>query len=568
MLDDWERRHIYDIELASTLHCGAGRASEIRLAHDAAWQTLQPQFVAQAAITPAEMQVFNAFHPARGNLYSCVLPGEVIYKCVEAISLGQIQPAQLPQIDHLVVDEFQDLNACDQQFVRQLSEQGATLFVAGDDDQSIYSFRHADPSGLVQFGATYPGSALYPLDDCFRCTPAVLRPAAQMITVNPQRVMKNPVSLYSTSNPPVNGLLQVWSYPSQQDEAHGIAESCQRLIQAGMEGQEDQLLILISDRGLQLDLIAQALGNLGLLYDPPPGAGLLDDEAIRAVHCLIRVIRDISSGVNDYVAHRALLGLLSGVGPTTAKTVADLCVDHNQNFHGLFYLLAIPHWLGGRAHNAVSRTTDLIQAIQAWTLDDTVGARRQDFADQLHSVFHGANQANAHVATWTALTDSLPDEMTLGELSEFFSSDTESDRRSILEVVTQRVGAAMPAPVQQPKRIRLLTMHGAKGLSGKVVFIPTLEQGIMPSSRAIQAAGLVIEQRRLFYVSVTRAMAACIISHATRHTGPAAFRLGQRPVVMLPRSQFLNEMQIPSINRVNGLTEQEAAQIFADVSNL
>jgi superfamily I DNA/RNA helicase len=335
-----------------------------------------------------------------------------------------------------------------------------------------------------------------------------------------------------------------------------------------MEGQEDQLLILISDRGLQLDLIAQALGNLGLLYDPPPGAGLLDDEAIRAVHCLIRVIRDISSGVNDYVAHRALLGLLSGVGPTTAKTVADLCVDHNQNFHALFYLPVIPHWLVGRARNAVSRTSDLIQAMQAWTLDDTVGARRQDFVDQLHSVFHGANQANAHVATWTALTESLPDEMTLGELSEFFSSDTESDRRSILEVVTQRLGAAMPAQVPQPKRIRILTMHGAKGLSGKVVFIPTLEQGIMPSSRAIQAAGLVIEQRRLFYVSVTRAMAACIISHATRHTGPTAFRLGQRPVVRLPRSQFLNEMQIPSVNRVNGLTEQEATQIFADVNNL
>lgn len=568
VLDDWERKHIYDVELASDLHSSAGRASEIRLAHDAAWQTLDPQFVDQAAITPAEMLIFNAHHPARGSLYSCVLPGEVIYKCVVAIRLGQIQEAQLPQIDHLIVDEFQDLNACDQEFVWRLARGNAALFVAGDDDQSIYSFRHADPSGLVRFDERYPGSAMHPLDDCFRCTPAVLGPAAQMIGVNPQRLAKNPISLYGTANPPVNGILRVWSYASQQDEANGIAESCHQLIQAGMAGQEDQLVILVSDRGLQLDLIAQALGNLGLLYDPPPGEGLLDDEGIRAVHCLIRFVRDISTGASDYVAHRALLGLLAGIGPATAKNVADLCVNHNQNFHNLFYLPVIPNWLAGRGRNAVTRVVAIIQTIQTWTLQDTINTRRQDFADLLLAIFQGSNQIAAHVAAWDALTESLPAEMTLEELFAFFSAANEADRRAILDVVNDRLGVPLPQQLAQPKRIRILTMHGAKGLSGKVVFIPSLEQGIMPSFRAIQAAGLVIEQRRLFYVSLTRAMAACLISHATRHTGPAAFRLRQQPVVMLPRSQYLNEMGVPSVNRENGLTPQEATHIAAEIGNL
>ncbi len=111
-------------------------------------------------------------------------------------------------------------------------------------------------------------------------------------------------------------------------------------------------------------------------------------------------------------------------------------------------------------------------------------------------------------------------------------------------------------------------MHGAKGLSGKVVFIPSVEQGIMPSFRAIQATGLLLEQRRLFYVSVTRAMAACIISHAALHTGANAFRLQNRAAVRLPRSQFLNEMGIPSANRAGGLTTVEAAAIVVDVGNL
>jgi hypothetical protein len=121
MLDDWEQKAIYDKELASTIGCSPSRAAEIRLAHDAQWQTLNPRYVNQAQITPAEILGFNAFHAARTNLYSCVLPGEVIYKCVQAIQQGALQLDALPQIDHLIVDEFQDLNACDQEFVRLLS---------------------------------------------------------------------------------------------------------------------------------------------------------------------------------------------------------------------------------------------------------------------------------------------------------------------------------------------------------------------------------------------------------------------------------------------------------------
>jgi DNA helicase-2/ATP-dependent DNA helicase PcrA len=138
VLDDWETKNVYDLELATALSCSSGRAAEVRQAHDAQWQTLNPQSIAQAAITQAEIQGFNAFHSTRRNLYCCVLPGEVVYECVDRIQQGAIQIDQLPSIDHLIVDEYQDLNACDQEFVRLLANNGAALFIAGDDDQSIY----------------------------------------------------------------------------------------------------------------------------------------------------------------------------------------------------------------------------------------------------------------------------------------------------------------------------------------------------------------------------------------------------------------------------------------------
>jgi superfamily I DNA/RNA helicase len=126
----------------------------------------------------------------------------------------------------------------------------------------------------------------------------------------------------------------------------------------------------------------------------------------------------------------------------------------------------------------------------------------------------------------------------------------------------------MPDGAAAGRRIRILTMHGAKGLSGKVVFIPSAEQGVMPSFRAINAAGLLIEARRLFYVSLTRAMAACIVSHAVLREGASALRLAQRPRVRMARSVFLNEMNVQSVRRNGGLTEDEAHAIVESIDNL
>jgi DNA helicase-2/ATP-dependent DNA helicase PcrA len=209
VLDDWEQRNIYDPELSSCIGCTPSRAEQIRLAHDTQWQTLDAQLINQAQITPAERTGFNAFHAARTNLYSCVLPGEVIFRCVEAIQQGNLQVQSLLRIEHLIVDEFQDLNNCDQEFIRLLAQQGATLFIAGDDDQSIYSFRHANPNGIVYFQTTYPGSASHTLTECFRCSLAILAPASQLIAYNTPRLSKNLTSLYGGASPPIQGHLYV-----------------------------------------------------------------------------------------------------------------------------------------------------------------------------------------------------------------------------------------------------------------------------------------------------------------------------------------------------------------------
>jgi superfamily I DNA/RNA helicase len=337
-----------------------------------------------------------------------------------------------------------------------------------------------------------------------------------------------------------------------------------------MAGREDEILILLVNRRVQLDLIVQELANLGLPFQVSKGAALTEDDAIRAVFCILRIANDIATGAADYPAYRGLLGLLHGVGLTTARAIADACVANNQNFRGLFLLPRPPGWLAGRLGAAVQRIMTVCAIVAAWTTADTVAARTADVGTLLTSqVFHGGGQpTQQRLATWLALAGALPPQMTLDELLQFFHARTESDQEAILRAVVQRLGGHLQGPVATPKEIRVLTMHGAKGLSGSIVFIPSVEQGIIPSFRSLQAAGLVIEQRRLFYVSITRAKAACLISHAALHQGAPAFALSRQAAARLTRSQFLNEMVLPSANRVGGLTPAEAAAIVADANNL
>ena len=569
MLDEWEQKHIYDAELSAELHCAASRAAEVRLAHDASWQTLNPAYINQAQITAAERLGFNAFHVTRTNLYSCVLPGEVIYKCVTALQLGALQQDDLPEVDHLIVDEFQDLNACDQQFVSLLAAQGAILFIAGDDDQSIYSFRHADPIGIVNFPQTFPQGVTHRLTDCFRCTPAIVAPATVLIGHNPNRVTKNLVALYGAAAPPIQGTFAVWSFVDANIEARAIAESCEQLIANGMAGREHEIVILIASRHIQLPIITQELGNRGIPFDEPVAGGITDNAPIRAVFSLLRLVEERAQSADDYVAYRTLMALCSGVGARTAKHTADVCLQNGYNFRALFHVQPKPHWLTGRPLAAVTRVADLRQLTVGWDLSDTVGVRAADIGTAItQTIFVSPGSAQEFHAVWNALISTLPPDMTLEELLAFLRAASDRDREVVMALVRDRLGAATGGAEPQSHRVRILTMHGAKGLSGKIVFIPSLEQGILPSTRALQAAGLVIEHRRLFYVSLTRAMAACIISHANLHTGPQAFALRQRAQVRLGRSQFLNEMQALSVNRAGGLSAAEAQAIVADIDNL
>lgn len=561
IFDQWEQENIFDPEFAVTAQVTGGRAAEIRLAYDAFWQTLQDAQL--APVTTTERQRFETFYPSTTTLYSCLLPGEVVRRCVAQMRVNVLEPVSLLHIEHLLVDEFQDLNQCDQEFVRRIADAGAILWVAGDDDQSIYSFRHAAPAGIRQFDTTYPGSATHFLTHCFRCTPGVLDNAAALAALNPGRLPKTLQSLYLHAAPPVQGRAQVWRLNSGGVEASSIGRSCRDLIDAGLPA--DEIVILICNRRVQLPLIRQELDRLAVGYEAPQGMELADTIGGRLILSLLRIV----ANQDDYLAHRALLGLHNGVGLTTCRSIATAVGINNLNFRDIFYAPQPQGVFDGRAIAAIGRCGALCQQLTTWSVGDTLAMRAQDIETVIGDVLDPARAITQQaIADWQSLISQLPPGMTLDELIAYLSSEHESAQIKIIQDVHERLGSAPgDVPVDVP-RVRILTMHGAKGLSGTVVFIPGLEQELFPNRRALRSPGLLEEQRRLLYVSMTRARVRCVLTLARRRSGQQSFALVNQPATALPPSQFITELNVPVENRNEGLRAAEITDVLADRSNL
>ncbi len=564
VLDDWEQEKIFDPELGLSGNFPPTRAAEIREAYETYWQTLQDTQL--NPVTAQERALFSAYYPSMKSLYSCLLPGEMVRLCVDQIRLGALDPAHLLGIEHVVVDEFQDLNACDQEFVQAIAQSGTRLWVAGDDDQSIYSFRHAAPVGIQNFNLTYPGASSHQLEHCFRSTPSVLNPALQLVAANPGRLPKVLNSLYAVANPPVNGAMRVWRFNTGNIEAREIAESCHALITAGIPARE--IMILLANTRIQLSLIEQALLTSGIQFERPKGPALRNSLMGRAVLSLLRIVKNHQ----DYVAHRCLLGLQDGVGSLTCHRIAQAATNANLNFRDLFYVALPGGVFASRQGRALMAAAAICQELITWNLADTLAGRAQAIEAFLRAILNSTRRqaGAAAVAEWQTLAGTLPGGTTLDELLAFVWSDDEVGQLKIIEDICTRLGAgqANPATAAVNDRIRILTMHGCKGLAGRVVFIPGLEQTLMPGRRALQSPGLVHERRRLLYMSITRARACCIITLARRRTGQQAFALANQPSVNQNPSDFLLDLGAAVEGRAAGLQGAEVAQVMADCANL
>ncbi|MBX3119040.1 MAG: ATP-dependent helicase [Fimbriimonadaceae bacterium] len=567
VLMDLELKNFYDPEFGQCAGIpSTRRRTDIRRFFEAFWSTGQqsaPTYVLPRngiAITTDEQQKFQIFHNQSAQVYACVLPGEIVRECVDQINAGALDIVQILNIKYMIVDEYQDLNPADIEFIDILATSGVNVMVAGDDDQSIYSFRHASPLGIQNFVAKYPQCSQHALNTCVRCSTDILAAGVSLVVSSPipNRIPKTLVSAHSTASPTVNGTVVRAVFRTHRDEATFIAQSCEQLLACGVAA--NTILILLSNSKLLWSPIQDALLERDIPFEYSGDETFADSIAGIVVQCLLRISTSLKpTGVSDdYVATRMLFGSLSGVGISSCERLRDFILQTpNTNYQSIFYTSQITKTGNSRLDGAISRLRKVLSTILAWSKSDTLDMRRDEIAKVLQDIL-----GTAYISDWMQFCNTLPSHFTLEETKNYTMTDTIEQQSTLVSESYRRIGEDQPIAEKVVPAIRIMSMHGAKGLTANAVFIPGLEDGVLPNDYQKPYPYLMSEAARLLYVSITRARACCVMSYA-RYRAVFGNLQNQIPSI------FLNHTGGGTIDRTNvPLTQIEIAAILRDINNM
>ena len=381
---------------------------------------------------------------------------------------------------YVMVDEYQDTNSIQAEWVDALAEQHRNLMVVGDDFQSIYSWRGADFRNIMNFPKRYPDCRIFKLETNYRSTPDILDVANACIAGNPEQFQKQLRAVRDAYRKP--GVVQLQDGDHQ---ASFIIEQVRRSLATGVPAHEIAVLYRSHYHAMELQI---QLARYGIPFVITSGVRFFEQAHIKDVCCLLRLV----GNPMDELAFNRMLELFPKLGP---KSVSKLWSK-----------------LGGRFDPRAPGDRDgLLSALPT-------AAREvwQPVHDQMSVLFDARPNVNppeiikmfagtfyeAHAA---AMYDNA--DRRLEDIEELirFTARYNTVTEFLSEMALQSNLDAQPAESDAGEVIRLSTIHQAKGLEWKVVFMLWVMEGMFPSQKTISEGGDVSEERRLFYVATTRA---------------------------------------------------------------
>ena len=491
--DDWEERQIIQEDLKEVTGTDIKTVRKNLQALSADWDTLRAD-ESEPNPLKADANFVGAWEQHR-QTYGYTLRSELVYQLKRALEQHGDLKFDNP-LKHLLVDEYQDLNACDLKVVARLVERGCLVYAAGDDDQSIYGFRHANPEGIRRFDKEHAPSKDLNLATCMRCDQAIIDLARFVADLDPARI-KKPWQPRPTAGA---GEVHLLRFDSGEDEAQGIASLCKFFITNGTP--PDEILILIrSDRSgafskpLQGRMVEAGVPfsvnvESDSPFDTPPGRSLLS---------LLRLSLDDG----DSLAWRTLLSVRkNGVGSKTVKGIASDAVQSGSRFGVALKAKALN--AEGALRKEFDFLTELLGDVKALVGAADATFKSEEMQDRLAKIsqalasqgVEGLNDAMAHLSTLAAESEAV-------------------NFAELLSVVS--MAGLTPEQERTAGAVNMLTMHKAKGLSARAVIIMACEDEYLPGRQ--QAVNEEADERRLLYVSLTRAREKLYVAYAQRRFG-------------------------------------------------
>ena len=446
----------------------------------------------------------------------------------------QVLAAYQNLFQYILVDEYQDTNYAQYLIVRRLSQLHNRVCVVGDDAQSIYSFRGAKIENILNFRRDYPMAQIFKLEQNYRSTQTIVDAANSVIEHNARQMKKQCFSAGEQGEK-----IRIFKAYTDREEAELVVTDLRdRVREGGDEWQEAAILYRTNNQSLVLE---DALRRKGIPYKIYKGNSFYDHKEIKD---LLGYIRLVINPKDDEAFKRVINTPARGIGDTTVERIAAIAASKGSSMWEAIDTLSSEPPKDSVEKAIVKKVTDFVSFIRTVALE-----REQksiyDFGMEvatrsgLLTSYRTQNTPEAQSAignieellnTMQEYTERTEAEIRAGEREEF-------DRPTVEEWLSN-VMLMTDMDNEDPdsnNKVTLMTVHSAKGLEYKYVYIVGCEENLFPSMMALESAEGIEEERRLFYVALTRAKTLATLTCADMR-----FRWGQ--MNFSTPSRFLTEI--------------------------
>ncbi len=417
------------------------------------------------------------------------------------------------QFKYILVDEYQDTNYAQYVIIRRLSQTHSKVCVVGDDAQSIYSFRGAKIENILSFRKDFPSAMVFKLEQNYRSTRTIVEAANSVIVRNSKRMEKN-----CFSEGAVGEKIRVMKAYTDREEAEMVvADLRDKVRAAGAPWSEAVILYRTNNQSLVLE---DNLRRKGVPYRIYKGSSFYDHKEIKD---LLAYLRLVINPRDDEAFKRIVNYPVRGIGATTVDRIAQLAAAR-----GVSMWEAVDQLVAEPAADAVQRAivrkvTEFVAMIRSLSMARTekglyeFGLEVATRSGML-AAFRAENTPEA-----TSALDNVEELLNSMQLfkeqrdAEIRNGERTEEEEATVEEWLQSVMLMTDMDKDDPAdrdRVTLMTVHSAKGLEYEYVYIVGLEENLFPSQRAAETADGLEEERRLFYVALTRAKVAATLSYA------------------------------------------------------
>jgi DNA helicase-2/ATP-dependent DNA helicase PcrA len=423
------------------------------------------------------------------------------------------------RFEHVLVDEYQDTNHAQYRLVRVLAEPERNVCVVGDDDQGIYSWRGADVANILDFQRDYPEATVVALEQNYRSTATILRAANAVVARNARRHEKRLWTDRGDGEP-----IRLVACRDEREEALVVAGEVERRLQAGEPLSE---LAVFYRTNAQSRAVEDTLVRRGIPYQVIGGPRFYERAEVKD---LLSYLRAVVNPMDAVAAARLLGAPKRGLGPGCVEKVAAFAEAQGLPVVDAIGSAELIPGLSRRQREELSQTASLLGELRRLEASGAPVERVMEAA------LDGSGLRAALETERTIEAQGRLD--TLRELvataRDYQGRAEEPSLRGFLEEIALYADADEVA--RESGQVTLMTIHNAKGLEFDTVVIIGLEEGLFPHQRSLDSPEALEEERRLFYVGITRARRRLVLTRADTRAlyGGRDYRLPSRFLAELP----------------------------------